>query len=172
MLVPAIASVSPAWAQSSSAGILAPGNAVVTGFSGAPLPDLVAPGDDPGDQAFIDPNGPSARVFNLQAPGAPPQAQVIPAANPFTVTAAQVGQVFGVALDSAAPPNIYVAATSAYGLPIVVPGQGGAPKRLHQGAPGASFMAGLFGPAAQGGGSVTNIVARLFGSAAQGGGTG
>ncbi len=39
-------------------GVLAPGNAVVTGFSGAPLPAQVAPGVDPGDQTFIDPNGP------------------------------------------------------------------------------------------------------------------
>ncbi len=139
-------------ASAQTSGILANGNAIVTGFSGAPPPAQVAPGQDPGDLTFIDPNGPSARVFNLQSPGAPPQAQVIPAPNPFTVTAAQVGQVFGVAIDNATPPNMYVAATSAYGLPIVVPGANGAPTRTHQGAPGATFMAGLFGPAAQGGG--------------------
>jgi hypothetical protein len=131
---------------------LAPGNAIVTGFSGAPPPQQIAPGQDPGDLTFIDPNGPSAKVFNLQSSGAPPQAQVIPAPNPFTLTAAQVGQVFGVALDNATPPNMYVAASSAYGLPIVVPGPNGAPMRVHQGAPGATFMAALFGPTAQGGG--------------------
>ncbi len=124
----------------------------MTGFSGASPPAQVAPGPDRGDRTFIDANGPSAQVFNLQAPGAPPQAQVLTQPPPFTVTAAQVGQVFGVTLDDATPPNMYVAATSAYGLPIVVAGQGGAPVRVHQGAPGASFMAGLFGPAAQGGG--------------------
>ncbi len=167
ILIAAIVSLDTASAQTQTPGILAPGNAIVTGFSGAPLPDLVAPGEDPGDQAFIDPKGPSARVFDLRVPGAPPQAQVIPAPNPFSVTAAQVGQVFGVALDSATPPNIYVAATSAYGLPIVVPGQG-APKRVHQGAPGATFMAALFGPAAQGG----SFLSGLFRSAAQGGGPG
>ena len=158
-LVMGIANVGPASAQSSSAGILATGNAIVTGFSGAPPPVQIAPGQDPGDLTFIDSNGPSASVFSMQAPGAPPQAQVLAAPIPFTVTAAQVGQVFGVALDSATPPNMYVAATSAYGLPIVVPGPGGAPTRLHQGAPGATFMAGLFGPAAQGGspGSIWRI---------------
>ena len=139
-LLAAVLPVSTARAQTPAA-VLQSGDAIVTGFSGAPLPAQVAPGTDPGDQTFIDPNGPSARIFNLQAPGAPPQAQVMPAPNPFTVTAAQVGQVFGVALDNATPPNIYVAATSAYGLPIVVPGQGGAPMRMHQGAPGATFMA-------------------------------
>lgn len=142
----------PGSARAQTPGILAPGNAIVTGFSGAPPPAQIAPGQDPGDLTFIDPKGPSAKVFNLQSPGAPPQAQVIPAPNPFTVTAAQVGQVFGVALDNATPPNMYVAASSAYGLPIVVPGPNGAPTRLHQGAPGATFMAGLFGPAALGGG--------------------
>lgn len=147
-----LATVQIAAAQTPSVGVLAPGNAVVTGFSGAPLPAQIAPGANPGDQTFIDLNGPSARVFDLQAPGAPPQAQVIAAPALFTVIAAQVGQVFGVALDNASPPNIYVAATSVYGLPIVVPGPDGTPKRVHQGTLGASFMAGLFGPAAQGGG--------------------
>src|SRR5262249_26485383 len=37
-----------------------------------------------------------------------------PQRNP--VTAAQVGQVFGVVLDDATPPNVYVSATSAFGL--------------------------------------------------------
>jgi hypothetical protein len=146
LLLTAIAGVDTASAQTSSPGILATGNAIVTGFSGAPPPSQIAPGQDPGDLTFIDPNGPSAQVFNLQAPGAPPQAQVIAAPVPFTVTAAQVGQVFGVALDNATPPNMYVAATSAYGLPIVMAGQGSVPTRVHQGAPGATFMAGLFGP--------------------------
>ena len=41
------------------------------------------------------------------------------APKPFTVTAAQVGQVFAVVLDNSTPPNIYIAASSAYGLPIV-----------------------------------------------------
>jgi hypothetical protein len=150
MLIPTLVNIDAARAQ--SAGILAPGNAVVTGFSGAPPPAQIAPGADPGDQTYIDPGGPSAQVFDLQSPGAPPQAQVLAEPNPFTVTAAQVGQVFAVTLDNATPPNMYVAATSAYGLPIVVPGLGGAPMRVRQGAPGASFMAGLFGPATQRGG--------------------
>jgi len=172
ILIAALVSLDTASAQTAPSGILAPGNAIVTGFSGAPPPAQIAPGQDPGDLTFIDPNGPSAQVFNLQAPGAPPQAQVVPAPISLTVTAAQVGQVFGVTLDNATPPNMYVAASSAYGLPIVVLGQGGAVTRVHQGAPGATFMAGLFGPAAQGGGSVSNFVAGLFGSAAQGGGPG
>jgi hypothetical protein len=136
----------PDGASAQTSGVLPLGTAIVTGFSGAPLPAQIVAGQNPGDLTFIDPNGPSAQVFDLQAPGAPPQAQVIAAQVSLVVTAAQVGQVFGAALDNATPPNIYVAATSAYGLPIVTPGSGGAPARLHQGAPGATVMAGLFGP--------------------------
>jgi len=130
--------------------ILIDGNAVVTGFSGTqpplPFPPEVA------DQAGIDLNGPSARVMDMQTPGAPPQAQLLTAPKPFTVVAGQVGQVFAVALDGATPPNIYLGATSSYGLPVVVPVPGGATIRAKQGGPNASFMPGLFGPAAAGGG--------------------
>lgn len=135
-------------------GIVADGEAVVTGFSGAQPPTLIAPGVDPADKTYIDLAGPSARVIDLQAGGSPPQAQLLQAPKTFTVTASQVGQVFGVALDNASPPNIYVAATSAYGLPIVVPDVDGdkLPERVKQGAPNASFMPGLFGAPDQGGG--------------------
>jgi hypothetical protein len=130
--------------------ILIDGNAVVTGFSGTQPPLPFPP--SAADQAGIDLNGPSARIMDLQAPGAPPQAQLLTAPKPFTVVAGQVGQVFAVALDNATPPNIYLGATSSYGLPIVVPGANGATVRAKVGGPNASFMPGLFGPAALGGG--------------------
>jgi hypothetical protein len=132
---------------------------VVTGFSGTQPPILIAPGTDPADKTVIDLTGPSARIVDLQAPGAPPQAQLLQAPKPFTVTASQIGQVFAVALDNANLPNIYVAATSTYGLPIVVPDGDGHADRVKQGAPNASFMPGLFGPSDQGGspGSIWRI---------------
>jgi len=132
-------------------GILAPGNAVVTGFSGTQAPPP-APNSNPADLTEIDLAGPSVRIVDLQTMGGPAQAQLVPAPKPFTATAAQVGQVFAVALDDAAAPNIYVGATSAYGLPIVAPGPGGGLVRARQGAANASFMPGLFGPANLGGG--------------------
>jgi hypothetical protein len=135
----------------STGGILTPGNAVVTGFSGVKTPTAPA-GTDPADLTEIDLSGPSARVVDLQSPGAPPQAQVIDAPKPFTVTAAQVGQVFAVTLDDATPPNVFVAATSAYGLPVIGPGPGGGAVRVKQGGPNVQFMPGLFGPANAGGG--------------------
>src|SRR5674476_1006549 len=57
-------------ALAQAAGIVANGNAVVTGFSGAQPPAMIAPGVDPADKTFIDLQGPAARVFDLQAPGA------------------------------------------------------------------------------------------------------
>jgi len=155
IIVSCAASLGPVIAQAvPPAGILTDGNAVVTGFSGTQPPITVAPGVDPADKTSINLAGPSARVIDLDVMGAPPQAQLIQATKPFTATAAQVGQVFAIALDNASPPNIYVAATSAYGLPIVVPDADGdgLPDRVKQGAPNASFMPGLFGPADQGGG--------------------
>ncbi|MGD0641152.1 MAG: hypothetical protein ABSC22_10430 [Roseiarcus sp.] len=144
----------PAAAQSSGGPVIVDGEAAVSGFSGASAMTPTPQGVDPVAVTFIDPNGPSARVVDLRNAGGPPQAQVLPAPKPFTVTAAQVGQVFAVALDKAVPPNIYLAASSAYGLPIVLPASeaGKPPQRLADGAPGAAFMSGLFGPAAMQGG--------------------
>jgi hypothetical protein len=132
-------------AQQTSVAVVAPGNAAVSGFSGAIPPAQIAPGDDPGRLTFIDVNGPSLRIVDLQHMGGPPAAQLVGAPKPFTFSAAEIGQVFGVALDDREPPNVYVAATSAYGLPIVSPGPDGQPSHIRVGAPGATFMRGLWG---------------------------
>ena len=100
-------------------GVIRPGDAAVSGFSGSIGPTSVAPGVDPADQTVIDPNGWSMRVLDLQNPGAPPPSPAHRRAQALGVTAAQTGQLFGLALDSADPPNVYAAATSAYGLPII-----------------------------------------------------
>ena len=56
------------------------------------------------------------------------------------------------ALDNSPQPNIFVAATSAYGISIYVPDQSGVIKRIHTGAADAQFLPGQFGPPDQGGG--------------------
>jgi hypothetical protein len=142
-------------AQTPSA-LYATGDAAVTGFSGALPPMQIAPGVDPNTLTFIDVNGPSLRIVDLQHMGGPPEAQLVGAPKPLTVTAALIGQVFGVAIDSSSPPNIFVAATSAYGLPIVAPGPNGQPQHIPAGAPNASFMPGLWGQQA-GPGSIWKI---------------
>jgi hypothetical protein len=134
-------------AQSTATSVgLVKGNAAVTGFSGAVPPNEIPLGVDPAHKTFIDLDGTSLRVIDLQTMPPTPLAQLVAARKPFTATAAQIGQVFGVALDDEAQPNIYVAATSAYGLPIVVNGSDGLPVHVRQGTPGATFMAGLWGP--------------------------
>lgn len=125
--------------------IYTPGDAVVSGFSGAVPPVQIAPGVDPAELTFIDKDGASLRVVNLRHMGAPPRAEVVGAPKSFTVTAGTIGQVFGVAIDDASPSNIYAAATSVYGLPIVAPGKGGDIEHIRSGAAGASFMPGLWG---------------------------
>ena len=122
------------------------GDAAVTGFSGAPAPDRIAPGEDPAAKTFIDLDGPSLRIVDLRRMGGPPEAQLVGAPKIFTVKAARIGQVFGVAFDDANPPNVYAAASSAYGLPIVAPKNGGGLVHIRFGAAGAAFMPGLWGP--------------------------
>jgi hypothetical protein len=133
-------------AQQPATVVVATGNAAVTGFSGALPPIQIAPGVDPSEQTFIDLHGPSLRVIDLQHMGGPAAAQLVGAPKPFTFGADQLGQVFGVALEDNSPPNIYVAASSAYGLPIVVPGPDGKLAHIKTGASNATFMPGLWGP--------------------------
>ena len=101
--------------------MLAPGNAVFSLFSGVRTLSGSATAAQSFDKTYIDVDGPVVRIIDLDRFGGPPQGQEVPARKPFSVEAADVGQVFAVALDDETPPNIYAAATSVYGLPIVVP---------------------------------------------------
>jgi CARDB len=87
------------------------GDAVITQFSGA-YPTQTA---DALTQWRIDPDGIVAKVINLQAPDFNVSGEGQQSTRPLA-TAAEVGQVFGIATDDATPPNIYLAATSIYGL--------------------------------------------------------
>ncbi|MBC8048984.1 MAG: hypothetical protein H7X92_02420 [Chitinophagales bacterium] len=132
--------------------MMAPGDAVVSGFSGIkPMDKPVPPGGNPLDEFFIDLNGASAQILSLTAPGGPPQSQLISAPPKLQIRAEQTGQVFAIGLDNgqdAKTPNIYLGATSAYGLHIVLPDADGdgAPERVKTGHPNAEFMPGQFGP--------------------------
>jgi hypothetical protein len=130
--------------SAADSGVIAPGDLVVTGFSGVKQKQDAQPaGGAPLDAFFIDLDGSSAQAFHLD-PNAPPHGQVINAPVLLQVKARDVGQVFGVALDDAPAPNIYLAATSAYGLQIVVD-EGITRKRVTRGQAGARFMPGQFG---------------------------
>jgi hypothetical protein len=132
-------------ARAQSQPIFQQGDSVVTGFSGA----------DP--KGLIDLDGASARILRL-TPEGPPEGQVLPAPPVFRARAGDVGQVFAVTLDDASVRNIYLGATSAFGLQIVVPDADGdgMPDRVKTGRPNAGWMAGQFGPAG-GPGSIYRI---------------
>ncbi|MDR3476286.1 MAG: hypothetical protein P4M09_31980 [Devosia sp.] len=148
----ALAAVLVAAPAAAQQAIYAPGEPIVTGFSGVVPPDKPPASGDPLDATFIDLAGNSMVIQQLQ-PDGPPTGQLIPSPPVFTAKAKDVGQVFGIALDNApdisgaAAPNIYLAATSAFGLDIVVPDASGNPLRSKLGAAGASFMPGLWGAA-------------------------
>ena len=139
-----------AGAQSDDPGILATGDAVVTGFSGVTQPDPQEPPLTPAqilDETFINPDAVSARINALAAPGFVWDARVWPSNGTMEFAAHDVGQVFGVTIDDAGKPNIYLAASSAYGLHIVKPDEDadGRPERLKQGGAAAEWMAGMWG---------------------------
>jgi hypothetical protein len=130
------------------------GNAVVTGFSGVVVPKADQPrpaNKSTTDLTFIDADGPSVRVIDLARPGYVWDGRLLTAPKTFDVLAKDVGQVFGVALDDQPVPNIYVAATSVFGLNIVRRGRDGQPERMKKGGPGAGWMKGQFGLDLQGG---------------------
>ena len=130
------------------------GDAVVTGFSGTVAPDpakKLPPKKSASDLTFIDPDGPSARVIDVSRPGYVWDGRLFAAPKTFDVLAKDVGQVFGVALDDAEQPGIYVAATSVFGLNIVRRDRDGQPERMKKGGPGAGWMKGQFGLDLQGG---------------------
>jgi hypothetical protein len=130
------------------------GDAVVTGFSGTLAPDAAKPrpaNKSAIDLTFINPDGPSARIIGIGHPGYVWDGRLFAAPKTFDVLAKDAGQVFGVALDDQSPPNIYVAATSVFGLNIVSRGGDGLPERRKIGGPGAGWMKGQFGLDLQGG---------------------
>lgn len=144
----AAAAAYPALAQDTA--VLKRGDAVVTGFSGTRSQEP-AGGANALDQTFIDLDGPAMQLMPLR-PDAPPTAQLITSPPLLQIKARDVGQVFAITLDdglkpslTGATPNIYLGATSAYGLQIIVPGGDGRPQRVKQGQANAEWMAGQFG---------------------------
>jgi hypothetical protein len=150
LAAPATAQRAPA---ATSSG-MALGDAAVTGFSGV-VPRRPPAGGNPEDYFFIDRDGNSLVVFDLQNMKGPEDGRLVDAPRKLAVQAKQIGQVFGVTLDDRTPtPNIYATATSLYGLNIVN-AQG---KRVKKGGPGVQWMPGQFGTDLGGGpGSIWKI---------------
>ncbi|MCP4932978.1 MAG: DUF11 domain-containing protein [bacterium] len=87
---------------------LHPGEGFVTRFSGV---------SDETGQTILDVNGTVGSIVDLRNPAQPPKGQHwVNEPQRNSILAGQVGQVFGVAIDDAEQPNIYLTATSAFGL--------------------------------------------------------
>ena len=69
-----------------SDGIFAPGEPIVTGFSGVVAPTSSPPASDPLDRTFIDLDGKSMVIQQLQ-PDGPPAGQLSPSPEVFGATA-------------------------------------------------------------------------------------
>ncbi len=110
---------------------------VMSGFSGT---------NESGD-GFINLEGASVSVFPIDGLGAFEGKEAKRPAY-VTIPAGAVGQIFGIALDDAEAPSLYLTATSAYGLPISGADQNGDGQedKLLTGRADARFMEGLFGP--------------------------
>ena len=124
--VVAAPTLAAAVAEAQVAGI-EPGQSVVTRFSG--ITTILDGSGQPIDGIDID--GSVADLVDLRAPGAPPTGQplhTIP--QTALTTAGETGQVFGIAFDDRNRPNVYLTATSAFGL--------------HR--TGSDWMAGQWGP--------------------------
>ena len=147
----------PVIAHADETAVMRRGDAAVTAFSGTLLQSGDVPGVAPLDRTFLDTAAPTLKVFDLSKLGGDADGQVANAPVKFSVPARDIGQVFGVALDSDTSnrtPNVYVTSTSLYGLQIV--DKNG--ERLVKGEPGARWMPGQFGLAKGGGpGSVWKI---------------
>jgi len=126
VLVSVLTPTRPAVAQQDS---LRPGEAYVTRFSGTT--------QGPDGAAAINPAGTVGSIIDVRAPGQPPGGwHWINEPQRRPVSAGDVGQVFGVILDDATPPGIYLTATAAFGL--------------HRTADNRDWMPGMWGPGGPG----------------------
>ncbi|MFN0219216.1 MAG: hypothetical protein ACKVP4_10415 [Hyphomicrobium sp.] len=141
-------------ARAEDPGLIKPGHAIVSGFSGVKAEANVPPDVHPLDRTFIDLDGASARLFDLTTLGTAARGQLSEVPATAAIKARDVGQVFGAAVDdgkdSGGAPNAYLAATSMFGLNLVGKSDSGRVNRLLLGAKGAEWMAGQFGPGGPG----------------------
>ena len=102
----------PGPAAAGESGLMAPGDAAVTQFSGTRIDKSAGTNVNPLDATMIDEKGAALRVLDLSKPGPPDAAHATSAPAKLSVKAGDIGQVFGVALDSTSatePANIYAA---------------------------------------------------------------
>ena len=139
--------------------LFARGTIIGTEFSGTaqrkPVWRQNQPQPDAADikYSFIDLNGVSARLIGVDRIGFAMNGSEVARQAYDNLLARDVGQVFGIAIDNAEFRNLYLTATSAYGLNIVGPDADNdtVEERLYTGTSDATWMAGQWG-GIQGGG--------------------
>ena len=142
---------------------------VTTGFSGTkvlkPLSQDGAPDDvvPPLLREFIDPDGAVATLLSISRFDGGASAQEIQTRPYDRLKAGEIGQVFGIALDSSNPPSLFLAATSVFGLNINGSDRNEdyLPDRLKKGAGDANWAKGQFGSLKESGpGSIYKVNGR------------
>lgn len=161
-----LAVLTPFAAKAQEQPIIQQGDAVVTGYSGVALLQP-GPGAKPEDYAIINHQGATLQVFDLSQMQGGDDGRLVDAQRFFSVTAGEIGQVFGVALDDGRDgrgpepvPSIYATAASVFGLQIVET-TNGVRNRTTTGGPNRTWMDGQFGLGRGGGpGSIWKIDGR------------
>ncbi|MEP5155325.1 hypothetical protein [Planktotalea sp.] len=142
---------------------------ITTGFSGTHVRKPFSPDGSAVDavkpllREFIDPDGAVVTLLSIAQFDAGPAGQEIKRRAYDKIIARDVGQVFGIALDDQTPPNLYLSATSAFGLNIngADRNEDMLPDRLRKGAGDAVWAEAQFGPTpASGPGSVYKVDGR------------
>jgi Putative peptidoglycan binding domain/Domain of unknown function DUF11 len=80
--------------------------------------DVIVAGDAAVTRYAPGPEGAVLQIIELDALGGDWSGKTSDAVSGLSVKASEIGQVFGLALDNATPPNVYVTATSAHGLKV------------------------------------------------------
>lgn len=126
--------------------VMQAGDAAVTAFSGTTTEANVPADVHPLDRTFIDESRSSLKIFDLSRLGTGPRGLLADAPVRHQVPARDIGQVFGITLEPQGDraPNIYVAASSLFGLQIVAPNDAGGFDRLVNGDAKAQWMPGQF----------------------------
>ncbi len=142
-LAPVIRPIAPLIRGTTAVASGFPGTVVkkpVLEIGGRRLPDVA--------YRFIDPDGVSVTLTEISDMGFAPNGHEIATPPYDTLKTRDIGLVFGIAINNRPNPDLFLAATSAYGLQIVGPDTNGdlLPDRLLRGQPDARWMAGQFGP--------------------------
>ena len=148
LVILALTGAARARAQTANSVVVEPGDAAVTGFSGAPPPARSRPAIDPGGENIHRPRWPLAERFRSSGFAGPALAQLVRTPKSFYVMAQRDRPGLRRDPGRASPPNIYAAAIRPTACRSSRPGRTEYPSMSASGQAGADFMPGSVGRAA------------------------